>query len=324
MTARMTSMERVIVATMVGILAGAGTWFLPVCTIYAGAHLGDLWGPLFGMKLFVSGHAAYGQQFFYNGKPFVSYPFTTMLAVYPLTLVPLKLAGPIFFSLSSTIFAYALLHYGQGWRILVLLTPAYIFSLEAVQFAPLLASALVFPCLLPLACIKPQLGIVLCAAGKWSFRLLLVMLLFVAVSLVIYPQWPLDWIRAGNLSGYAGKIPVTQGIGFILLLSVLKWRDRRGRLLTAMSLIPQRLWYDQLFLFLIPETPGQMLFMLACSWLALALTMAGGWFIQDGHQHPVSWQIAVHLVYIPSLITLFSAEIMQLFMRLRKVTFSKT
>lgn len=135
---------------MVGIFAGFGTYYLPVCTIYNDAHLRDLWGPLFDMKSFIFGYSAYGGQFDYNGTPFVSYPFTTMLAVYPFTLVPLSLAGPIFFSLCSALFASALLHVGEGLRSLVLLSPSYIFSLEATRFAPLLASAFVFPCMLPL------------------------------------------------------------------------------------------------------------------------------------------------------------------------------
>jgi hypothetical protein len=317
-TNRMSLSERILLSVIVGVMAGLGTYYLPVCTIFNGAHLGDLWGPLVGMKLFASGHSAYGQQFFDTGKPFVSYPFTTMLAVYPFTLVPLKLAGPLFFSLSSMIFSYALLHDGQGWRLLVLLSPAYIFSLESTQFAPLLSSAFIFPCLLPLICIKPQLGVALCAAGKWTLRLFLITTIFVAISLLIYPHWPADWLAYGNTASYAGKIPVAQGIGFLLLLSVFKWRDRRSRLLTAMSLIPQRLWYDQLLLFFIPETRYQLYFLLISSWLGLVLCMTGGWFIMDVDQNPSSWIIAVIFIYIPSLMIVFTKEI-EFFLRKLKV-----
>ena len=308
----MTLKDRILLSVIVGILAGLETYCLPVSTIYNGAHLGDLWAPLFGIKNFVSGHSAYGGQF-YNDSPVVAYPFTTLLALYPFSLVPLCLAGPLFFSLSSGIFAYALLRDGKAWKVLVLLSPSYIVSLEAMQFSPLLASAFLLPCLLPLACIKPHLGLVLCASGKWTLRTFIATILFVAVSLLIYPKWPVDWLRNGNLSGYTGKIPVSFGIGFLLLLSIYKWRDRRCRLLAAMSLIPQRLWYDQLMLFLIPETQAQLCILLLCSWLGFTLSMMGTGYVRDG----LSWMFVVHLLYIPSLIIIYNKEIKLVVSRFR-------
>ena len=56
------------------------------------------------------------------------------------------------------------------------------------------------------------------------------------------------------------KSPITVLGGPLLLLSVMRWRRPEGRLLLAMSLLPQNmLFYDQLLLWLIPKTRNQIM-----------------------------------------------------------------
>ena len=296
--------NRLILSALIGILAGVGTFFLPVSTIYNRAHLGDLCPPLFGIRQFTSGMPAYEGHFF-NSLPVIAYPFTTMLALYPFSFIPIDFIGPLFFSISSAVFSYALLFDGKLWRILVLLSPAYIFSLHSIQFVPLLASALVLPYLLPLAAIKPQLGIVLLASGKWNTKLFIVFGLFIILSFIIYPNWLTDWLYHGNLSQYKGTIPMLHGFGFLLVLSLLKWKDRRSRILAAMAVIPQRLWYDQLMLFFIPQTKFQLGVLLFGSWLSFFLSMHYGWLFKNDLQDKSSWMIFVNFVYLPSLIMIY-------------------
>lgn len=305
---------------LIGILAGFGTYFLPVSTIYKGAHLGDLCPPLYGIMHFISGSPVYEGHFF-NNAPAIAYPFTTMLALYPFALLPTKLAGPLFFSLSSSLLTYALLFDGKLWKLLVLLSPAYIFSLHSMQFAPLLASALILPPLLPLAAIKPQLGVVLCLSGKWSIKLFSVFGLFIILSFLIYPYWLTDWLYFGNLSTYAGKIPILNGLGLLLLLSLINWRDRKCRILAAMSLIPQRLWYDQLMLYLIPEKLSHICILLIGSWLSFFVSMYYGWLFKNDFQHPGSWMLFTNLVYLPSLIIVYEKELLN-FVRATKELYS--
>jgi hypothetical protein len=300
--------KKILISLAVGFFAALWTIFLPVSTIYEGARLGDLCTPLFGLRNFMSGHFPFGGQYF-NNCPIPYYPFTTMLAFYPFLFAPLFLIGPLFCLITSTVFSYALLNEGKLWKLFILLSPQYIFSLYSVQFAPLFAAALLLPCLLPVAVLKPQLGTVLLISGKWSSKSFLAMLLFIAFSLFVYPNWPADWLKQGNLSLYAGKIPVLQGLGCILLLSCLKWRDRRARLLSAMSLIPQRLWYDQLMLFLIPETRLQLYLVLIGSWLSVILSMK---YVGSDMQHPTSWMITIYFLYLPMFIIVFNKEIIRL------------
>jgi hypothetical protein len=304
----MSMRKRILYSVIIGLLATLWSIFLPVSTVFEGAKLGDLCAPLFSLKGFVSGHSAFGGQF-YNNYPVTHYPFTAMMAFYPFLFIPLYCVGPLFCFMTSGVFAYALLEEGKPWKLFILLSPPYVFSLYSMQFAPLISAAFLLPCLLPVAVLKPQLGAVLLASGRWSLKTLSAALLIIAVSLFIYPNWPLDWLKHGNISLYAGKIPVLQGIGCILLLSCLKWRDRRARLLSAMSIIPQRLWYDQLMLFLIPETRHHLYILLIGSWLSVLLSITGGWYFASEAQHPTSWIMVIYFLYIPTLFIIYHKEI---------------
>jgi hypothetical protein len=309
--------QRFLLSIIFGIIIGIASLFMPISTVYHGAKLGDLCAPLFSMKSFLSGQPAYGVQF-YNNVPVTAYPFTAMLMLYPFTFLPLTLIGPLFCTISTSIFAYALLRDNKPWKLFVLLSPPFIFSINSMQFVPLITSALLLPSLLPLSILKPQLGFALIAAGKWSYRTFLITLLTLAASLVVYPNWIIDWLKHGvHFSVYAGKIPAFQGLGCILLLSLIKWRSRSSRLLSAMALAPQRLWYDQLMLFLIPETARQLCFLLIGSWLSVFLSMANGWFMQPSE--PRSWIFVICFLYFPTLCLIFQTEIITGFKKIKNI-----
>lgn len=313
----MTTARKIILSLSIGILAGTGVYLLPVSTLYQGAHLGDLLPPLFSLNNFVAGRPVYGGQYF-NNTPVTPYPFTMILALYPISLLPLFLAGPVFFGIVSAVFACSLLHDGKPWRLLVLLSPPYILSLYGVQIVPLLCSAYFMQFLLPVACFKPHIGLMLCASGDWKMRYVLATILYLLLCFAVYPSWLLDWLTHGNFSCYEGKAPIFFGAGFLLLASMYKWRDRRSRLLAAMSVLPQRLWYDQLMIFFIPETFPQLCFLLAGSWFSFLVSMIYGWLWQKGMQHSGSWHMVVHFVYIPALFMIFRNELIKIVSRTRE------
>ena len=100
-----------------------------------------------------------------------------------------------------------------------------------------------------------------------------------ALSVAIYPSWPSAWL--GNIAGREEKlVPVFQPGGFVLLSALVAWRRAEGRLLLAMSLIPQAMFfYDQLLLWLIPRTLRQSLLLSIasfCAFLAWFYTRAPG------------------------------------------------
>jgi hypothetical protein len=88
--------------------------------------------------------------------------------------------------------------------------------------------------------------------------------------------------------------------GFVLLLSAIAWRRPAGRLLLALSLIPQALlFYDQLLLWLIPRTRYQSIFLTAASQVGMI-----AWYLSlDANDNPVAaaYPFVVPFLFIPAM-----------------------
>lgn len=203
------------------------------------------------------------------------YPLLGPLASLPFTCLPEAVAGAAFFGVSAALLAFALTR--DGWWRLVLFTSApFVVAAYIVQWSPLIMAAALLPALQPLALVKPNLGLPLLAARP-SRRGLALCLGAVALSMLVLPSWPQDWLA--NLP-YAAKYlpPVLVLPGPLLLLAAWRWRDERARLLLLLAISPQFLWfYDQLPLWLAPRTWRQGLLLSGLSWVALVGRVA----IQD-------------------------------------------
>ena len=76
-------------------------------------------------------------------------------------------------------------------------------------------------------------------------------------------------------------------------MALLRWREKEARLLFLMAVIPQRMFYDQLSLLIIPRSVGEMIFLTLMSWLGVM-----GWlFVGAGWQR---WMVVS--IYLPSLL----------------------
>jgi len=94
------------------------------------------------------------------------------------------------------------------------------------------------------------------------------------LTLIIDPRWPVEWVRA--MIQFAGvkmhHIPVLVPGGALLLLAAIRWRTESGRLLLAMAVIPQSMFfYDQLALGLLAQTFRQSLVCALWSYAVAAL-----------------------------------------------------
>src|SRR4029078_851933 len=91
-------------------------------------------------------------------------------------------------------------------------------------------------------------------------------------------------------------------MGAFLLLGVLRWRRREGRLFVAMSLIPQLpVFYDQLMLRLIPSTLWRSLALSALSWVGYL-----AWYphAASSAQNEFAFPWTVFTIYAPALVLL--------------------
>jgi hypothetical protein len=86
----------------------------------------------------------------------------------------------------------------------------------------------------------------------------------VVLSFAILPRWP--WLWIGNFHLYARFIPLLVFPGPLLVLALLRWRSRDARLLFLMAAMPQRWFYDQLILYVIPKSWREMSATVFLSW----------------------------------------------------------
>ena len=230
------------------------------------------------------------------------YPIPAVVAALPFAPFQPHIAGAAFIAVSSALLGYGLSRNRDGMVKLPLFVSAP-FCMAAVlgQWAPLMVALATLPALHFLAATKPNIGLV-----TWIYRPTLAGVLagvaFVVLTLMILPTWPLGWREA--LEGtprYRG--PLVRGLsGMLLLLAVLRWRRREGRLFLAMAAVPQlSLFYDQLPLWLVPNTVARSFVLSGLSWVAWSQ-----WYPHRAATSsvPAAEPWVFWLLYVPALVLL--------------------
>ena len=133
----------------------------------------------------------------------------------------------------------------------------------AAQWSPLLFACASLPWVLPAVLAKPQIGLPV-ALTHLTRRGVIGCVLVLACSLAIRPRWPLEWFA--GLGTYDHFIPLLLWPGPLLLLALLRWRNRDHQFLLLMAAVPQRWFYDQLVLWLIPKSRREILATVLSSW----------------------------------------------------------
>jgi hypothetical protein len=298
---RVSRRAAVSIALAIGIAAAIAAAIIPHSIRFRGVGLGDIALPAIGMQAFQEGGSPYALRL--RSAPAALYPFTTMILLWPLTLLPRMLIVPTFIGLSSAALAYGLAREGPSWRLLLFLSPPYWAAIESVQWSPLVTASLFLPALLPIAVLaKPQLALVPIVSGRWSLRTIAATIAIALISIIIWPAWPIEWLRKGNLQTFVGFSPLLTIPGFLLLAAAIAWRTRAARLLLAMSLPLQRYFYDQLPLFLIPKNWRQMVLLLTTSWSVVGVALWCGWYAPGSGVQTQGGFIAIVIgVYLPAL-----------------------
>jgi hypothetical protein len=234
-------------------------------------------------------------------EPFF-YPFTTVLAVIPFARLSLSLACGLFFGLSSALLAFLITRDGL-WRLHIFASSSFVVAATLTQFSPLMMVMAFVPAAGFVAALKPNLGAALIVRRPTLWAVMSCLILIV-VSLAFFPSWPAHWLAAlshrGRAIGVHG-VPLLERGGFLLLLALIAWRRPAGRLLLAMSIVPQQLFfYDQLPLWLIPRTRNESIVLTASSQLALIL-----WYLLrvEGESAVRSaYPFVLTLLYLPALL----------------------
>lgn len=236
-----------------------------------------------------------------TGRDPYNYPFHSYAIPYPLPaafvglpFVPFspEVGAGLFFGISSGLLAFGITRYGYQ-RLLIFLSYPYFAALTMAQWSPLLMAGAFLPILLPAILVKPHIGLpiglnYLTRRGFW-------LSLGVGIlSLIIMPTWPWRWLnQVGNFQNF---IPLLLFPGPVLLLALLNHRDRDARLLLLATILPQRWFYDNFILWLIPKSRRELLATAVISW-GVGIWR---WFVMPEVIEQVG-RMAVWFFYLPML-----------------------
>ena len=248
---------RVLVAVIIGAVSATLCWaFL----WRFGIGAADFGWPMRAAQDLLAGRDPYARPFNSYAIP---YPLPAALVGVPFAGFRAELGGALFFGISSGLLAFGLTRDGYA-RLLIFLAYPYWGALITVQWSPLLMAAALFPVLLPVTLVKPQLGLPI-ALTYLTRRGALFCVAAGVVSLVIMPSWPWRWL--GQIESYQRFIPLLILPGPLLLLALRRVRTEDGRLLLLTALLPQRWFYDNFILWLIPRTPREIMVTAVLSWV---------------------------------------------------------
>jgi hypothetical protein len=243
---------RIAVSSAIGLASGALCWFL---MRHFHQDAGDFrWALRLAQSLLARRNP--------YDTPLEQYPLTT--AIFALPFVPLQpeLAAGLFWGISSCLLAFGLTRHGYT-RLLIFLAYPYWVGMLFVQWSPLIAAGAFFPLLLPATMAKPQVGVPIFLT-RLSRRGLWACLVVALASLIMMPNWPLRWLQQGR--NYQHFIPLLVLPGPLLLLALVRYRDRNALFLLLSALMPQRWFFDSLILWLIPQSRREILWTVFFSW----------------------------------------------------------
>jgi hypothetical protein len=229
----------------------------------------------------------------------IPYPLPIFFFGIPFLWLPEPVAGATFLGLSASFLAFIILRYDKPWRLMVFLSISFILAMAFTQWSPLILASWFVPILAPtLALIKPQTAIPV-ALNKLTKKGVILAGVLLAITLIIYPTWPIRWLEMTVRYPSQSLIPIrTLPFGPFLLLAALFWKKPEGRLLLLSAFLPTRGAYDLMVLWVIPKTPAQMLFIFTIPWLVALVNPALGF-------NMVAIPAVVPVFSIPALLVLF-------------------
>jgi len=274
---------RIAVSAAIGVASGAFCWYLM-------KHLHqDAADFRWALHLV---HRLLARQNPYD-TPLEQYPLTAALFALPFVRMQPEVAAGFFWGISSFLLSFGLTRHGYS-RLLIFLAYPYWAGIITVQWSPIIAASAFFPILLPITMAKPQIGLPVFLT-RLSRRGLLACVAVGLLSLAVMPTWPRLWL--GQTGNYEHFIPLLVLPGPLLLLALLRYRERDSWLLLLAALMPQRWFFDSFILWLIPKSRRQII------WTAFFSWGAGIWrwyHIPRNFAEVGRWTVL--LLYLPMLV----------------------
>jgi hypothetical protein len=202
------------------------------------------------------------------------YPATAFVAAMPFSFFPEVEATLIFVCISFSFLAYSITQ--DGWfRLPMLLSMGALSSAMSAQWTPLMTASVGLPWLGFFLVAKPTEGLAMTVLGRKPvihYALYGAAILGIT-SLVMFPSWPIEWIRQTRHATQMAP-PLLRFGGFLILLALLRWRRPEAKFLVVLSLIPAvGSWYSMLPLLWIPKNRNES--------MVLAMLSCVGWLLQD-------------------------------------------
>lgn len=282
---RIAMRARLLISTLIGLASGFLCWFLMIRFQQGAAD--------FQWAIHLA-HRVLARQNPYD-TPLEQYPLTAGVFALPFLGFSAEAAAAVFYGLSSGLLAFGLTRHGYH-RLLIFLAFPYWSGLLTVQWSAAVTASAFFPILLPFTSAKPQIGLPVFLT-RLSRTGLAVTAAVVLATFAFMPNWPRLWLaQSGN---YQHFIPLLIFPGPLLLLVLLRYRDRDGWLLLVGACMPQRWFYDPFFLWLIPKTRRQIVYTAGLSWVP------GIWrWYHTPHSFMQVGRWTVLWLYLPMLVVL--------------------
>jgi hypothetical protein len=304
---RPTRRHRLLFALLIAVVAAG---FATSERLRVGSTHSDFAPVWYGARAILTGVNPYrtfgpGLEFEYDGNLF--YPVPAMLAALPLGFLPEDLASVVFIALSAGLVAYAATR--ESWNMVwVFPSSAFIVAVRACQWAPLMGATMFLPALAWMYSFKPNIGFSI-AASTDSKRALIIAVagtaILSAIGLAIIPSWPVDWfleVREGTQTELTA--PIMRPLGFLVLLTLLRWRQPEARYLLVFACIPQTAsWYELFTLLLLARTKREAQLLSIVSSLGYVAQIA---LLEEGSYLMISTVGVLMMVfgYLPALVVI--------------------
>ncbi|MBL0171663.1 MAG: hypothetical protein IPP90_13230, partial [Gemmatimonadaceae bacterium] len=236
----------------------------------------------------------------------LNYPLSTVLLTMPLTVLSLPAARVAFSTVAGGVLGYAL-GKDRFQRIGLVFSAAFVIAISRNQWSPFITAAYFAPMAAVFLAAKPNMALAFLASIRsWRplRRIAGIGLAAVAVSVMVRPSWPLEWLRALGQMEYV-VAPIMRPYAWMLALALLKWRRTDARIFLALVCVPQTpSLYDLLPLFVLMRTPRDVsILSLLTHALFLTIVVLGPFPSFDRYAYELG-NVATVVIYLPVMLML--------------------